>query len=454
VRLAVNTAANVFGVALPGLAALLAIPLIVRDLGVTLFGYFSLQLALLYLLGLADLGIARTIVLSARKDPERSEDAWPHAYFSGLHYTTRISAVVAALGLLWALGIWLALDDLTLRFDLAVSTFFTVLAACLTLLSLPSRAALEIQDRFFVMNIIRGSSSAALFLVPLVVLQFSKNLSSIAVAILIVRLVALLAFRRSTGLPGTIWSASQPTNSLAHRQQFLKRLGWIGLTNTVSPLLGYLDRIAIGYILSAASVGVYTLAQEIVSKVSLLIGAGSTAWLPRLVFLRREWRGKEFQNLVSRSIAFVFFLGCVPCLVLVLCSDIILKVWLRDAFQAEAVLPMQILAVGMGINSLSQVNFSVLQVLGGERDCATLQLIQIPLLTALLVALIPSFGIVGAALAIAFRLLIDGAILRLMLARHCGGSMAPGVKLPYIVLAAVVGAFVVYEFADWSTRAS
>src|SRR5689334_3043252 len=91
--LSINTCANVFGLAFPAAAALVAIPILVRELGLQQFGYFSVQLGIIYFLGVADLGISRTIVLSASAESPTGASTRP--YRVGMYYTRILAAVVA-----------------------------------------------------------------------------------------------------------------------------------------------------------------------------------------------------------------------------------------------------------------------------------------------------------------------------------------------------------------------
>ena len=438
--LLVNTSANVFGLAFPALMALIAIPYLVHELGIQVFGLFSLQLAILYFLGVADFGISRTIVLSA--SDRADHEAWRRPYRVGMFYTILLSAGLIAVSVpigavSWALGM-----GQEHAADLAVSTSITIVAAAFTLLCLPPRAILEIQNRFPILNAIRGLSSSALFLVPLCVISFSKSLTAIALSIAAARVCALVAFMwvSRAGLVHGDLQAWRTADDKPYRRHFLRRLGWIGLTNTVSPLLGHLDRFFVGALLSATAVGQYAIGHELATKVSLLVGAASSASFPRLVREGINAASEPFRHLVRTTTILTVLLGCVPSIGLVIFADDIIRIWLGDPHAySSSVLPMQVLAIGIGINSLSQVNFSLLQVFGGERAGALLQIIQIPILVLLLVLLVPSYGLTGAAVAISTRLFIDGLILRWMLIKQHQARRVPGVKAGYIVVAALLG---------------
>jgi O-antigen/teichoic acid export membrane protein len=418
-RLFLNTTANVLGIGLPAIAALAAIPVLLGVIGLQLFGYFSIQLAILYFLGVADFGVSRSIVLSSTGSS--SQDSWIAPYRVGMTYVRFLSLVIAALGVpvgltSWALG--LGGDHAV---DLAVSTTITFMSAALSLASLPLRAILEVQNRFPLMNLIRGSAAAAMFLIPLAAIVFSPSLMAIALAIVLVRFLALVSFVgvtavRQRGSP--VRDVSFGSIPREFRREFLVRTGWIGVINTGSPLLGSMDRLFLGMIISASGVGQYALGQELPSKLSLLTGSAMAASLPRLVERRKDADLTELAKIAKASGALVVGLGYVPSILLIVFGYEILHLWLGQNPPTETTLTLQILAVGSSVNSLAQVNFALLQVFGGEREGALIQLVQLPLLAILLLVLVPTFGVVGASAAVAMRLVIDAVTIRLVLRKR------------------------------------
>src|SRR5206468_4329419 len=91
-----------------------------------------------------------------------------------------------------------------------------------------------------------------------------------------------------------------------------------------------------------------------------------------------------------------------------------LKLWLGPEFAQHSFRVLQLLAVGVFINSLAQVPFTLLQGVGRPDVTATLHLIELPLYTGLLWLLIRIWGIEGAAIAWTVRVAVDALFLFVM----------------------------------------
>jgi len=94
-----------------------------------------------------------------------------------------------------------------------------------------------------------------------------------------------------------------------------------------------------------------------------------------------------------------------------------LTLWLGAAFAAHSAPVLQILAVGVLLNSLASVPFSTLQAMRRPDLTAKIHLIELPLYLVLLAVLLQHFGIVGAAVAWTTRVGVDFAAIAWMEAR-------------------------------------
>src|SRR5690606_33615505 len=105
-----------------------------------------------------------------------------------------------------------------------------------------------------------------------------------AVSILVTRVLSAVCYFWAIGkVPG---EASSGDPRL--RRLFLHKAGWLGLTNVLSMLTAYLDRFVLGFFGSAVAVGQYVIAQEVVTKLWIAIGAVTSAATPRLASQRDQ----------------------------------------------------------------------------------------------------------------------------------------------------------------------
>ena len=89
----------------------------------------------------------------------------------------------------------------------------------------------------------------------------------------------------------------------------------------------------------------------------------------------------------------------------------ILKIWLGADFVAESTAALQILGIGVLINSLSHVPFAFLQGVGRPDLPAKFHLIELPLYVVMAWILVSHFGITGAASAWTLRVALDALLL-------------------------------------------
>jgi O-antigen/teichoic acid export membrane protein len=89
----------------------------------------------------------------------------------------------------------------------------------------------------------------------------------------------------------------------------------------------------------------------------------------------------------------------------------ILEIWLGSDFARESTLALQILAVGILINSMVHVQYAVVQALGRPDITAKFHLLQLPLHGVLVWWLVSLWGITGAALAQSIRLSLEALLL-------------------------------------------
>jgi Na+-driven multidrug efflux pump len=179
---AVNAVFTLLGRALPFVVALVAIPIIVRQLGVERFGVLSLVWALLAQLTVFDFGFSRacTILVATaigRSEPER---IGPIAR-TAVH-------VQAILGLLGAVTVFVTSPALIALLHVhdalaaeALPTFrIAGLGLPFMIATLGLRGGLEGMQRFDVVSTIEGLSKSSLLLIPAVAAMLGTPLPTIA----------------------------------------------------------------------------------------------------------------------------------------------------------------------------------------------------------------------------------------------------------------------------------
>jgi O-antigen/teichoic acid export membrane protein len=429
-----NIGSNIIGTILPSLAALAAVPVLVGKLGMDGFGIFSMQVAALFFFGLSDFGISRAVILLAFDRGFTGDAGWRRPYAIGMRYSVMLSAAVLLAGPVVGLGLWHWQPGHADPRDLALSSALVFASAACMLLAQPPRAVLEAHQRFLLANLIRGPSAAAIFLAPLAAFTIEVSLTSAAIAILATRIIStagyFLACRHlAAGQPagGEVLPAAELP---ALRRAFLNKALWLGLTGIFSMLLAYLDRFILAPLTSTAAVGRYAIAQEVVTKLWIASGAAISAGTPRMASHRGEADGAGLEATVRQLVRVMWVLGVLPAAVLILFGEPLLRLWLQGSFDPGSVLPLQLMALGVGVNNLTQVNFALLQIYGGERRGAWLQLFHLGFMAVALLLLVPRYGVAGAAIGFSARLLVDALLVRWLLRATSPEAARAGVGAP------------------------
>ena len=421
--LAKNTVWNLLGSGAPMIVAVFCIPILIKGLGTDRFGVLTLAWALIGYASLFDLGLGRALTqLVARKLGAGEEREIPSLAWTSLLLMLLLGLAGTATVFLispWLVGRGLnvpaALQGETLQAFrlLGISLPFVVTTAGL-------RGFLEAHQRFGLINALRIPMGVFTFVGPLVVLPFSKSLVPVVGMLVAGRIAAwgahvLLCLRVLPELGQSIaWQGSAAS-------PLLRFGGWMMVTNVVSPLLVTLDRFLIGALVSVTAVAYYATPFEVVIKFLLIPGALMGVMFP--AFSASFAQDHERTATLFRRCAKSLFLVLFP---VMLCTVALaqdgLKVWLGAEFAQHSFRVLQILAVGVFINSLSYVPFTFLQGVGRPDLTATLHLIELPLYVGLLWWLIRTRGIEGAAIAWTTRVVIDALLLYMLSKRFLPGK--------------------------------
>jgi O-antigen/teichoic acid export membrane protein len=270
---------------------------------------------------------------------------------------------------------------------------------------------LRAAQRFDLVNSVGASFSVANSLLTLVsVLFFDWPLPKIVTILVVSRFLSLVVhywlcmcvFPSFKGRP------------CFHRTELYALIGfggWVTVSSVVGPILVYLDRFMIGALLSMAAVAYYAVPYEIVIRLWIIPTSIGAALFPVFSVLIGQGQWERLVSFLWHSVKWVLLtLGFVVVMVAVLAHDI-LQLWLGSAFAEESTLVLQILVVGVLINSLAHVPYSFIQALGRPDLTAKFHLAELPLQGLLVWWLINLWGITGAALAWSIRVSIDALLL-------------------------------------------
>ena len=407
-RLVRNVLWNLLGTGAPLLVAILAIPLLIEGLGVPRFGVLTLAWMVVGYFGLFDLGLGRALTkLVAEKLGAGQDEEIPALVWTAMS----LMVVLGLLGGLFvaALTPWLVASVLEVPPELQSETIlsFYLLATSIPIVIATTglRGVLEARQLFGLVNVIRIPLGLITFLGPVAVLPFSHSLVPVVAVLVVARLAASVAY-------GVLCLQVEPAlrHTFGVHRAIIKSLisfgGWMTVTNIVSPLMVYLDRFLIGAMVSMAAVAYYATPFEVVTKLLIIPGALMGVMFPAFsaAFVKDRPRAGR---LFKRANNYIFIALFPVILMIVTLAPEGLAIWLGSEFAGNSTVVLQLLAVGVFMNSHAQVPFGMVQGAGRPDLTAKLHLIELVFYLPILWMLVDAYGIVGAAIAWVARMAVD-----------------------------------------------
>jgi O-antigen/teichoic acid export membrane protein len=393
-----NTIYNLLGYGLPLLVAIVLIPPLIKGLGEERFGILSLSWVVIGYFSFFDLGIGRALTkLIAEKIGVNSTEEIPGIFWTSF-FLMLIASFSGTIILLFVSDLFIQ-DIFKISESLKEETLHTfyVLAFSIPIVATTAglRGILEAYQKFGAINTIRIFLGVFTFLGPLLCLIFTQSLFWIVLFLVAIRIIVwilylLLCFKVNPEIK---------LNFKFERglvKPVLKISGWMTVSNIVGPIIIYLDRFLIGAVISAAAITYYTTPYEVVTKLFIIPGALVAVLFP--VFSSSFQNNPDFsKKIFLRGTKFIFiFIYPVILLILTFAFEG-MDLWLGRKFAEESSLVLQLLAVGVLLNSLAYLPFTYLQGVGRPDIPAKINLIELPFYVLAMWLATKQFGISGSA---------------------------------------------------------
>lgn len=412
-----NTLWNLAGTAIPMVAGLALIPFTLSRLGSEAFGVLTLVWGLIGYFSVFDLGVGRalTVQLSQLTATGSVSDAGPLVR-AGMLLTLAAGLIGVALIWLLAPGManhWLKIspglqDEARLAFLIAaVGVLPTTLASGL-------RGALEGLDRFAASNLSRMVLGVWMFALPGLAVYFhGPRLDVITLYLVLGRWLVVLGM--AVQLRGVLFFR---VASIAKRHfQTLWNYGlWVTVTGIVGPLMVYGDRFFVSAAVGADQLPLYAIPQDVLLRLLLIPMALTGALLPRLAAMGVSEAATAYRQTYRR----VGVVMLAICLLAAALAYPALSLWISAEFATLALPVVLVLCVGVWINSLASVPYTLLHAKGNPRLTALFHLAELLLYFLALWFLSSRYGLVGAALAWVARVSLDWLLLHLAVRRLYG----------------------------------
>lgn len=401
---------NLVGLSLPLLIAALTIPKLLVLIGPERFGFLALAWGLIGYAGALDLGIGRATtqrisVLRGSVDNHHIPDVVATAI--------RITLATGGLGMLIIIiaaltGAYRLIHAETVpAAEIELSMILLALALPMQAISATYRGINEAYLNFKSINILRIFLGAANFGAPFLVALYTKEVQWLVATLVVSRGIALIFFR---GLAHDCIAKEGHAVRGKYTKQLAKSLlqfgGWFTISSAISPLLVQADRFLVGILISASAVTLYVLPYEVTVQMLLFAGAITTVAFPvisNLIHVNPKQAAAIFHLWLYRISGLMFVLMGVLAYVM----PYLLRLWIGPNVTDASVRVGQILCIGVFINSVGAMYFSLLHAYGKTRMTALLHLVELPFFIAVLFILIKKYGIEGAAIAWVLRMIFD-----------------------------------------------
>jgi O-antigen/teichoic acid export membrane protein len=410
--LARNTLWNLLGSGAPAVIALLAIPVLVRHIGVPRFGLLTLIWTVVGYFSLFDLGLgaALTRMVADRLGTGKTDEI-PSLVWTSLALMLGLSIIgtIALAGLSPALAHRVLKVPAELQGESVAA--FLLLAGCLPFMITTTglRGILEAQQRFGIVNAIRIPTNAFTFVGPLAVLPLSHSLVPIVAVLATGRILAWLAY-----LISALRSMPALRSGLVfarHHVGYVLRFGtWMTVSNVISPLMFYVDRLVIGAMVSVAAVAYYATPFEVVSRVLTIPSALAGVLFPAFTMSFAQDRQRA-AFLLLRGQKYLFLVMFPIILAIVTMANDGLRLWLGGEFARNSTTVLQLLAVGVFFNTLGVLPWVLIQGAGRPDLTAKFHMMELVLYLPILWLMVTHYGVQGAAVAWTLRALLDAVFL-------------------------------------------
>ncbi|MBT8383595.1 MAG: flippase [Ignavibacteria bacterium] len=408
-----NTSFNLLGYGIPLIIAIVIIPFLIKGLGEEKFGILNLCLVIVGYFSFLDFGIGRALTkIIAEKIALNKSAHIPEYFWTSLTLMFFVSILVTIIIIFLTPFLVNSVFNISTKLHKETINTFYVLAISIPIVSTTAglRGVLEAYQKFGTINIIRTALGISTFLMPFLCLIFTQSLFWIVIVLGLIRLIVWFQYL----VQCYNVNSEIRTNSLKFNFSLIKPLfrlsSWLTVSNLVGPLIIHSDRFLIGVLISATAITYYGTPYEVVTKLLLIPGALTSVLFPAF---SANYKLNENSNikLFSRSIRFIFIFLYPIVFFLVTFAHESISMWLGNSFAEKSTIVLQLLSIGVLLNSLAYIPFTFLQGIGKPEIPAIINLIELPIYLFFMIIMIGEYGIFGAAFVWCFRVFLDLVVL-------------------------------------------
>ncbi len=406
------------GNVVPMLAAVAAVPYLLKTLGADRMGVLSLVWVFVGYFNFLDLGLGRAVTVAVVRARGKSDAESPEELdILGTAATLLLGlGVLAAVALALCMAVWgvpVATGSTLPVAEVHLALLWTLPSLPLLLLATVLRGHLEAVGAFRALNVVRIPTGILLVLGPCIAAWLSSDLVGVCISILLVRLLHAMALSFVSAhlmrIPmlrfGLVLLRSWRWKWLTSLLSFG---AWVTVSNVLGPIIVYADRFVLGATLAASAVTLYAIPFDVISRLPVLTASLAAVLLPALV--RRSagsGTGQDPRTLLQGAYRLSLLLLGPALGVGWLAMPWLLGLWIDASFAQQASEAARILLLAFTVNALSQIPFAAMQAAGRVRALALLHTAELIPYLALLWFAVAAGGVTGAAYACLLRSCVD-----------------------------------------------
>ncbi len=409
-----NTFINLFSRFLLVPIGIISIQFLLVGMGIERYGLFSLSWTIINYMAILDFGISTAVtkyMAEELSNPQGNNLA--NIFWTAFSMILVLGLVISVIFFVSTPFIVENVMNIPDYLVVEAKRMFWILAFSIPFILMNNslRGGLEAGQRFDIVNLIRTPYNAGIYLIPLVGYIIGWRIDFITALLLIPIIGAFLAYSWGNYFvyPELFRSAGFRLNQPL---RILRYSGWVAVSNGMSAVFIYTERILISAILSVAVLAYYSVPYDTLTRLWIIPTSITAVLLPVFSETSTSPRNNEVDNrMISFGIKFVFLSVGPLAIMLAIFSKNILNVWIGSEIAENSAIVASVLVIGVFINSFGRIPATLLN--GKEKPDipAKFTLIEFPCYVVGALFLMKLWGINGAAVAWTLRVSIDTFLL-------------------------------------------
>lgn len=402
--------AHIFGnftaAAMPMLAALISIPMLISALGMEQYGLYVLLNIFLAYTSNFDFGIPKAIVryYASQNDGDERRKLITVGFM-----------LVLAIGLLGSFAFYFFATEVSqlvvggssnLANDFREAFTLIAYGYWLFLLSPLSNALLHAKLKIRLVNGLQGVASTCMQLIPAIYcyLYSADLMTAIALLLTIKTLQIILMLGHLSSDLSLSLTASEFRFYVKKVIDYTK---WLGPSNIIGVILLSVDKLVISATLGPAKLALYSIPADLVGRLLVIQRSFNQALFPRLAGLTFD----EATDTSKHSESLIRTLMSLITIIAIFLIDEFVEIWIGVGVANEAAFLAKVLLVGIWWNALVTPYHAQFLATKNPRPILFLFVTELTLFYVALLLIVPIYGLLGAATLWSIRVVLDSLVI-------------------------------------------